>query len=300
MIINQENLANIYVGLSTVFNAAFQEGPPPWYQKVAMTVPSTGASMDYKFLLDFPGMREWIGDRVIKSLVGKAWEVVNKDWETTIEVFRNHIEDDQIGLYNPIVAALAFEARYHPNQLFLDLINAGAAGDCYDGKKFFATNHPMRKGTDGSNLDAGASTAWYLIDTSRPVKPFIFQSRKAVQLITMDRETDINVFMRKSYLYGVDARYAGAYGMWQLAYKSTQAFTAPYYAAARAAMMALTNAEGRPLEVKPTLLVVPPSPEGTARTLLNAEIIIGDATAGGSQTNIWRGSADLLVVQGLT
>lgn len=300
MIINQENLANIYTALSTVFNAAFQQGPEPWYQRVAMTVPSTGASMDYKFLLDFPGMREWIGDRVIKSLAGKKWIVENKDWEATIEVLRNHVEDDQIGLYNPIVAALAFEARFHPNKLFLDLINAGAAGDCYDGKKFFAINHPMRRGTDGSNLDAGASTAWYLIDTSRPVKPFIFQSRKPVQLVTLDRETDTNVFMRKSYLYGVDARYAGAYGMWQLAYKSTQALTAPFYAAARAAMMALTNAEGRPLEVTPNLMVVPPSLEGTARTLLNAEIIIGDPTAGGSQTNIWRGSADLLVVQGLT
>lgn len=294
MIINQENLANIYVGLSTVFNAAFQEGPPPWYEQVAMTVPSSGRSLDYKFLLDFPGMREWIGDRVIKSLAGKNWIVENKDWESTIEVFRNDIEDDQIGLYNPIVAALAQEARFHPNQLIAALIAAGAAGDCYDGKKFFATNHPVGR-TTGSNLDAGASTAWYLIDNSRPVKPFIFQSRKPVQLTAMDRETDTNVFMRRSYLYGVDARYAVAYGMWQLAYKSTQDLTPTYYAAARAAMMGLTNADGRPLGTKPTLLVVPASLEGTARELLNAQFVIGDATAGGSKTNIWQGTAQLLV-----
>ena len=295
MITNQENLANIYVGLSTIFNAAFQEGPPPWCEQVAMTVPSSGRSLDYKFLLDFPGMREWIGDRVIKSLAGKKWIVENKDWEATIEVFRNDIDDDQLGLYNPIVAALAQEARFHPNQLVAALIAAGAADDCYDGKKFFATNHPMRKGTDGSNLDAGASTAWYLIDNSRPVKPFVFQSRKAVQLTSMDRETDANVFMRKSYLYGVDARYAATYGMWQLAYKSTQALTPAYYAAARAAMMGLTNADGRKLAVKPTLLVVPPSLEGTARELLNAQFVIGDGTAGGSKSNIWQGTAQLLV-----
>jgi phage major head subunit gpT-like protein len=295
MIVNQDNLANIYVGLSTVFNAAFQEGPPPWYEQVAMTVPSSSRSLDYKFLLDFPGMREWIGDRVIKSLSGKKWVVENQDWESTIEVFRNDIEDDQIGLYNPTVAALAQEARFHPNQLIAALIAAGAAGDCYDGKKFFATNHPMRKGTDGANLDAGASTAWYLIDNSRPVKPFIFQSRKAVQLTTMDRETDANVFMRKSFLYGVDARYAAAYGMWQLAYKSTQALTPAYYAAARAAMMGLTNYDGRKLGVKPTLLVVPASLEGTARELLNAQFVIGETAVGGSKTNIWQGTAQLLV-----
>jgi phage major head subunit gpT-like protein len=295
MIINQENLANIYVGLSTVFNAAFQGAPAPWYEQVAMTVPSSGESMDYKFLLDFPGMREWIGDRVIKSLEGKKWIVENQNWESTIEVLRTKIEDDQIGLYNPLVAALAQEARFHPNILMAALIAAGAADDCYDGKKFFAINHPMRKGTDGANLDAGASTAWYLIDTSRPVKPFIFQSRKAVQLNTMDRETDTNVFMRNSYFYGVDARYAVAYGMWQLAYKSTQALTPTYYAAARAAMMGLTNADGRKLGVKPTLLVVPASLEGTARELLNAQFVIGETAVGGSKTNIWQGTAQLLV-----
>jgi len=298
MIINQENLANIYIGLSTVFNAAFQGAPDPWYPRLAMTVPSSGRSIDYKFLLDFPGMREWIGDRLIKSLEGKNWEVINKDWESTIGVDRNDIEDDQLGLYNPIVAALAQEARFHPNQLIADLIIGGGAADCYDGSYFFATDHPVGEST-ASNYDAGASTAWYLIDDSRPVKPFIFQSRKPVELVRMDRADDLNVFMRRQFYFGVDARYTAAYGMWQLAYKSTQALTPAYYAAARAAMMGLENADGRKLGVKPTLLVVPPSLEATARELLNAEMVIGDGTAGGSKSNIWRNSAEPLVVSEL-
>jgi phage major head subunit gpT-like protein len=298
MIINQENLANIYVGLNTVFNAAFQQAPDPWYVRLAMTVPSTGRSIDYKFLLDFPGLREWIDERMIRSLEGKNWEVVNKDWEGTIGVDRNDIEDDQLGLYNPIVAALALEAKFHPNGLFADLITGGGAAECYDGQNFFDTDHPVGEGT-ASNYDAGASTAWYLIDTSRPIKPFIFQTRKTLQLVRLDQETNENVFMRRKYIFGVDARYAAAYGMWQLAYKSTQTLNSTYYAAARAAMMGLENADGRKLGLKPTLLVVPPSLEATALELLNAEVIIGDATAGGSKTNIWRGSADLLVVSEL-
>ncbi|MBW1991581.1 MAG: Mu-like prophage major head subunit gpT family protein, partial [Deltaproteobacteria bacterium] len=173
MIINQENLANIYTALSAVFNAAFQAAPDPWYKRVAMVVPSTGRSIDYKFILDFPGMREWIGDRVIKSLEGKSWEVVNKDWEATIEVFRNDIEDDQLGLYTPIVAAMAEEAAHHPNQLIADLIKNGGAAQCYDGQYFFDTDHPVGDGT-ASNLDAGAGTPWYLLDVRRAIKPFIF------------------------------------------------------------------------------------------------------------------------------
>ncbi|MFA6690749.1 MAG: Mu-like prophage major head subunit gpT family protein [Saccharofermentanales bacterium] len=295
MIINQELLGEIYVGLSTLFNSAFQAAPDPWYKRLAMTVPSAGRSIDYKFLLDFPGMREWLGERVIKSLAGKSWEVINKNWESTIEVFRNDIADDQIGLYNPIVSALGQEAAHHPNQLIADLINDGGIAECYDGENFFDTDHPVGTGT-ASNYDAGASTAWYLLDVSRPVKPFIFQSRKPVQLTRMDRETDINVFMRNSFLFGVDARYAVAYGMWQLAFKSTQTLNSTYYQNARAAMMDLENAEGRKLGIRPNLLVVPPSLEGTARELLNAQFVLGDDTAGGAKSNIWQGTADLLVV----
>ncbi len=295
MIISQEVLSEVYVGLSTVFNAAFQAAPDPWYRRLAMTVPSTGRSIDYKFLLDFPGMREWVGERVIKSLAGKAWEVINKEWESTIEVLRKDIEDDQIGLYNPLVAALGQEAAHHPNQLIADLVTNGGSAECYDGQYFFDTDHPVGTGT-ASNYDAGASTAWYLIDTSRPVKPFIFQLRKPVVLTSLNRDTDNNVFMRNSYMFGVDARYAAAYGMWQLAYKSTQALSSTYYQNARAAMMTLENADGRKLGVKPNLLVVPPSLEGTARELLNAQYVIGDDTAGGAKSNVWQGTAEILVV----
>ena len=60
MIINMESLARLYTGFTAVFNAAFQE-TQTWYVKVAMTVPANTRIMDYKFLLDFPMVREWIG-----------------------------------------------------------------------------------------------------------------------------------------------------------------------------------------------------------------------------------------------
>lgn len=294
MIVNQQALANIYVALTTVFNAAFQQAAT-WYEKIAMTVPSGGASLDYKFLLEFPMIREWIGDRLIRSLEGKSWQVFNKDWETTIEVMRNLIEDDQIGLYTPIVAQLAFEAKKHPDILIADLLKNGAANNCFDGKKFFATNHPVGK-TQFSNLDAGAGAAWYLLATQRPIKPLVFQLRSPVKLVSMIQETDENVFMRKSYRYGVDYRGNAAYGLWQLAYCCTKDLNAANFAAAKAAMAAYTNADGRVLGIAPNVLACPPSLEGPARTLLNTQFVIGDAAVGGSQTNIWQGAAELMVI----
>ena len=298
MIINQEALARLYTGFTAVFNAAFQE-TQTWYDRVAMTVPANTRIMDYKFLLDFPMVREWIGDRQISSLEPKAYQVETKDWEATIEVDRNDIEDDQLGLYNPIISALAQEARKHPEKLIADLLGGGFTTACYDGHNFFATDHPVGA-TTMSNFAGGAGVPWYLMDTSRAVKPFIFQLRREVQLVRMDRQDDEHAFMRKKLRYGVDYRGAAAFGLWQLAYASKETLDSTNYAGARTAMMSVKNAEGRPLGLKPNLLVVPPSLEAEAREILQAQFIIGDPSTGGSKTNIWQGTADLLVAPELT
>jgi phage major head subunit gpT-like protein len=294
MLINTEGLSRLYTAFSAVFNAAFQE-TGTWYERVAMTVPANTRILDYKFLLDFPMVREWIGDRQISSLEPQAYQIESKDWEATIEVDRNDIEDDQLGLYNPIVAALAQEAKRHPERLIADLMLAGFATTCYDGRFFFDTGHPVGTGT-ASNFGGGAGNAWFLLDTSRAIKPFIFQMRRGVQLVRMDGQDDEQVFMRKKYRYGVDYRGAAAYGLWQMAYASKEALNPTNYAGARTAMMSLANAEGRPLGIRPNLLVVGPSLEAQAREILQAQFIIGDPVSGGAKTNIWQGTADLLVV----
>ncbi|MBI4796865.1 MAG: Mu-like prophage major head subunit gpT family protein [Deltaproteobacteria bacterium] len=294
MIINAQNLANLYVGFNTAFNAAFQAAEV-WHPRVAMQVPANTRIMDFKFMLNFPMVREWLGDRQIQSLPVEAYQVAVKDWESTIEVDRNDIEDDTLGLYTPIVTALAEEARKHPDYLVAQLLKNGFATSCWDGQYFFDTDHPVGAGT-ASNYGGGAGTAWYLLDTSRAIKPLVHLLRKTIELTRMDRADDEHVFMRKKFRYGVDARYEAAYGLWQLAYASKDTLNTTNYAAARAAMMSLTNAEGRPLGIKPNLLVVPPTLEATAREILQAQFIIGDPTAGGSKTNVWQGTADLLVM----
>src|SRR4030043_636118 len=162
MIINAEGLARLYTAFTAVCNPAFQE-TQTWFERAAMTVPASTRIMDYKFLLDFPMVREWLGDRQIGSLEPKAYQVETKDWEATIEIERNDIEDEQLGLYNPIVAALAEEARKHPEKLIAALLKDGAAAVCYDGQFFFDTDHPVGSGSV-ANLDAGAATPWYLLD----------------------------------------------------------------------------------------------------------------------------------------
>jgi phage major head subunit gpT-like protein len=68
---------------------------------------------------------------------------------------------------------------------------------------------------------AANPTAWFLFDTSRAIKPLIFQQRKKPEFVSMDSSTDQNVFMKKQFLYGVDCRDNAGFGLWQMAFGST-------------------------------------------------------------------------------
>ena len=116
MIITPQALRGIYVAFNTIFNKAF-EGQHPTYEKVATVVPSTSESETYAWLGDIPGMREWIGEREIQNLSGSAYVIRNKDFELTVGVDRNAVEDDKIGLYNPSIQMLGESAALHPDEL---------------------------------------------------------------------------------------------------------------------------------------------------------------------------------------
>lgn len=62
---------------------------------------------------------------------------------------------------------------------------------------------------------------WYLMDTTKAIKPFIFQLREAVHLEALTNMTDENVFWRKEYIYGVAARGCAGYTLPFLAARVT-------------------------------------------------------------------------------
>ena len=291
MIINQTNLQGIYKTFSTIFNQAF-DSVVSMYELIAMTVPSSGRSVDYKWLGEFPQMKEWLGDRIIKDLSAFHYEITNKSFESTIGVDRDDIDDDQIGVYTPMVQGLAAAAKEHPDILVWALLAAGFNTLCYDGQYFFDDDHPVN-GASVSNDGGGASNPWVLMDLSRPIKPIIFQRRKNPQFVALDRPTDEEAFMRKKYLYGVDDRKNVGYGLWQLAYGSKDTLSTTTYAAGRAAMMALKRDDGdgnTPLGIKPTHLIVGGSNESAGRTIVEKQNLAG------GESNIWLNTTKLVVV----
>jgi phage major head subunit gpT-like protein len=292
MEVNRASLAGLNTSFNTIFNGVLGGIKPTW-QTIAMQVPSTTRENDYRWLGKLKGMREWIGDRVIENVAKDGYKVTNRKFENTVGVSRDDIEDDQIGVYNPLVADLAQTAGEHPDYLVWELFKAGFTTACFDGQNFFDTDHPVI-GADGaeisvSNFAGGAGTPWFLLDTSRAIKPMIFQLRRAAKLTSLTNMDDPNVFMRDEYLWGVDMRAAAGFGLWQLAYASKQELTSDNYMAARAAMQDMKGDHGRQLRLKPMILVVPGVLEKKGLEVLKAERDAAGAT------NVAAGTATLHV-----
>jgi phage major head subunit gpT-like protein len=236
-------------------------------------------------------MREWLGDRVIKALTLHGYSITNKKFESTIAVSRVAIEDDQYGIFAPLFQELGRGAAEHPDEMIFDLLGKGFTTACYDGQNFFDANHPV--GNDApvlvANTDGGAGAPWFLLDTSRAIKPMIYQERIPYTLTQLHTENDPNVFFKDEYIHGVRARSNAGFGLWQLAWGSKQTLDAAHYAAARVAMQSYRGDEGRLLGVRPDTLVVGPALETAARTL------IGNSLNDGGGTNPWFGTAKLLI-----
>jgi phage major head subunit gpT-like protein len=58
-------------------------------------------------------------------------------------------------------------------------------------------------------------TEWYMLDVSKPIRPFILQIAEDVSF----EASDDNKFMKDAALFGAKTFMNAGYGLWQLAYK---------------------------------------------------------------------------------
>ncbi|MBA5604241.1 Mu-like prophage major head subunit gpT family protein [Duganella sp. FT3S] len=244
-----------------------------------------------------------MGDKVVKSLEAYKYSIVNNDFEATVSVDRNDVEDDNLGFYGPQAQMAGQSAKQLPDEIIMEVVNRAMSTPCFDGQNFIDTDHPVRqvngsmasvsnKGTKilsvATQAAAAASfgaarmamrqfkdeegrplgitpnvllvpvalgdvaralvtndrlndgtpnpyrgsvvviedarlisdTAWFLLDTTKAVRPFIYQVRKEPVFV---QQTDANsdaVFNRREFKFGAEARVAGGYGFWQMAWGS--------------------------------------------------------------------------------
>lgn len=298
MNVNGSALSAIFRNLSAAYNNAF-EAAPSTYAEIAMTVPSSGKYVDYHWLARFPKMELWVGTKNIEKLTDYKYVIVNESFAATVEVMRDDIEDDQLGIYKTQAEGAAFSAKQLPDELTYAAVNKVFTANCYDGTPMVCANHPVAgavvsnvtdkklsaetqakaKASFGAaytamckmkdekgrplnvkpnillvspaledvatalmtsdRLDDGKANlykgkckvvvdarltnddAWFLLDTTKPVKPFVLQVRKKPVFVQMTNPDSANVFLEGVYYYGAEARMAAGYGHWQLIFGST-------------------------------------------------------------------------------
>ena len=272
--VTRETLRNLNTAFKTIFNNVFSKAEPMW-NKIAEKVDSSTLIETYSWLGQIPGMKEWLDERRIKRLDVEAYTLKNRKFEDTIALSRDAIEDDQVGNFKIAVRGLADAASEHPEELVFEALRLGHEKPCFDGQNFFDTDHPvMVKGEEVSvsNIQAGAGEPWYLLCTTKSLKPLVYQDRVAAELIVKDDpDGSDRAFMKDEFLYGTRARGAAGYTYWQLAFRSTAPLTPENFAAARTAMMNQFGDEGRPLNIVPNLLVIGPSLETAADEIVKVQ-----------------------------
>lgn len=280
MILNASNLSILNQSFSAAFQIGWGKNTPMWGQ-IATMVPSSTAEQKYGWLGKITKFREWIGERQMQNLSASDYSIKNKTFENTVTVIRDEIEDDEYGIYKPVFEQLGQDAAEHPDELVFSLLKNAFTTTCYDGQYFFDTDHPVGmpgKQVSVSNFQGGSGTPWFLFDTSKVLKPLIYQKRRDYAFQSKTALTDDNVFKQNEFVWGADGRGNVGFGLWQLGYASKEALTVQSYADARAAHQSFVGDNGKPLVVRSTELWVPPSLEKAALDVVAAERLANGAS----------------------
>jgi phage major head subunit gpT-like protein len=292
MLTRKDITALLTPGLQTLFMQS-ETAVTPLFPTFTTEVSSNRASEDYGWLGENHGLKEWVDERQAHALAQYTFSIRNKDYEDTLAVDRNALDDDQYGQIKMRANTMFIAGRESYDELFTTTLEAGTTALAYDGQYFFDTDHSEgSSGTQSNYTSTGlalsaanaktvitrmvkyklsngkpakvmpthimvppalqftadeifnpavalgsttvtdrslagklkvivnpyltSDTAWYVLDLSKPVKPFIFQNRKPLTFAEDDTEN----FKRKKIYYGIEARFAFGYGHWKLAYKA--------------------------------------------------------------------------------
>lgn len=123
------------------FEALEAQAGMGWMDAVSNLFNSDQSSEQYKWIGMPPAMREWLGGRNAKGFTTNGIEIVNKHFESTIEIALKDLRRDKTAQLRARMAELAERGNTHFASLLSTLIINGESTVCYDGQYFFDTDH---------------------------------------------------------------------------------------------------------------------------------------------------------------
>ena len=131
----------------------------PW-QRVAMQVPMTAKSLDLVDLGGAPMPTDSATGATLQDFIEKVKTVKPIDWNITVSLSYNAMNDDQTGNLERRVRAAGLNFQKHINKRVFQTLNGGDGstyGLCYDGQNMISASHADKGAaynTAQSNLNA--------------------------------------------------------------------------------------------------------------------------------------------------
>ena len=154
LVVNSDTLAAIRTDFEAIFLESY-EGYTPRWEEMATPFPANSQYLDLSWIGEVPAMKQWIDMKTLEGLRRFRYAIENLDWEATIEVDRNAIDDDQMGIYRPRIQGLGQEGKRHPDEMLSVLLDNGHTGLAFDGAAFFGTSRVVGDSGTINNLLTG-------------------------------------------------------------------------------------------------------------------------------------------------
>jgi phage major head subunit gpT-like protein len=134
--INDAALQELAKSLNAKWTAAYAAPVQAQLLSLATAYSSSTASNHYAFMEALGGWSEWNGARQFKDVASQDYQVLNKDFEMSIKMPKNQIEDDQIGMYVDLVPQMVQGWFKKQQALIMNVLTANPLA--YDGVALFS------------------------------------------------------------------------------------------------------------------------------------------------------------------
>ncbi|MFW6189900.1 MAG: Mu-like prophage major head subunit gpT family protein [Planctomycetota bacterium] len=151
MEITQGNLEVVFTGLKATFNEAVQATDDEEVRRTMEVVPSSAGTENYPVATLLGDLEEVLDEVTITSIGTFVQSVPNRTFARIVQVNRDDVADDNIGVYRPGVRQLGRRAALYPLRLAAEVLLAGFTEQWIDGATVFSDSHEWVGGLSWSN-----------------------------------------------------------------------------------------------------------------------------------------------------
>lgn len=134
-------------------------------RKLATVIETDNVLDRQVWLANTPKMRRWVGDKNLHKLRAESHPIATTPHEASIEVPKNDILNDRLGMYRDRINNMADAYEWAIDEMVVTFLAAGVAGTAlgatYDGQNLIDTDHTSLSigGTNQTNKVTGALSA---------------------------------------------------------------------------------------------------------------------------------------------